>query len=52
MTAHDLKVACPAYKMFNHQGVCERCKHGNLVNVAGSPLHPWLARPAKHLDNG
>ena len=34
MTAHDLKVACPAYKMFNHQGVCERCKHGNLTNVA------------------
>lgn len=34
MTAHDLKVACPAYKMFNQHGVCERCKHGNLLNVA------------------
>lgn len=34
MTAHDLKVACPAYKMYNHLGICERCKHGNLLNVA------------------
>ena len=34
MTAHDLKVACPAYKMFNQHGVCERCRHGNLVHVA------------------
>lgn len=33
MTAHDLKLACPAYKMFNHLGICERCKHGNLTNV-------------------
>jgi len=34
MTAHDLKIACPAYKMFNQHGICERCKHGNLLNVA------------------
>jgi glycosyltransferase involved in cell wall biosynthesis len=33
MTAHDLKIACPAYKMYNQQGVCERCKGGNLSNV-------------------
>jgi len=31
MTAHDLKVACPAYKMLNTQGICERCKNGNLT---------------------
>lgn len=34
MTAHDLKLACPAYKMLNDRGICERCKHGNLMNVA------------------
>jgi glycosyltransferase involved in cell wall biosynthesis len=34
MTAHDLKIACPAYKMFNRTGVCERCKGGNFLNVA------------------
>ncbi len=33
MTAHDLKLACPAYKMYNEQGLCERCKGGNLTNV-------------------
>jgi len=34
MTAHDLKLACPAYKMLNRNGICERCKHGNLLHVA------------------
>lgn len=33
LTAHDLKIACPAYKMLNRSGVCERCKGGNLLNV-------------------
>lgn len=33
MTAHDLKIACPAYKMLNHTGVCERCKDGSVLNV-------------------
>jgi glycosyltransferase involved in cell wall biosynthesis len=33
MTAHDLKIACPAYKMLNDTGVCEKCKDGSLVNV-------------------
>lgn len=33
MTAHDLKIACPAYKMLNSTGVCERCKNGSVVNV-------------------
>lgn len=33
MTAHDLKIACPAYKMLNNTGVCEKCKGGNLFNV-------------------
>ncbi len=33
MTAHDLKLACPAYKMLTHDGICERCKDGNLLNV-------------------
>ncbi len=33
MTAHDLKLACPAYKMFNRRGVCERCRTGNLLHL-------------------
>lgn len=33
MTAHDLKVACPAYKMLNRTGVCERCKVGSVLNA-------------------
>jgi glycosyltransferase involved in cell wall biosynthesis len=33
MTAHDLKIACPAYKMLNRSGVCERCKDGSVFNV-------------------
>jgi glycosyltransferase involved in cell wall biosynthesis len=33
MTAHDLKIACPAYKMLNETGICEKCKGGNLLNV-------------------
>lgn len=33
MTLHDLKIACPAYQMLTHDGVCERCKGGKLHNV-------------------
>lgn len=33
LTAHDLKIACPAYKMYNAYGICERCKGGNFSNV-------------------
>ncbi len=33
MTAHDLKLACPAYKMLNRGGICERCKGGKVLNV-------------------
>lgn len=33
LTAHDLKIACPAYKMLNATGVCERCKTGSVLNV-------------------
>lgn len=33
LTAHDLKIACPAYKMLNTDGVCERCKGGKVWNV-------------------
>lgn len=34
ITAHELKLACPAYKMMNDDGVCERCKGGKVWNVA------------------
>ncbi|MFG6447015.1 glycosyltransferase [Roseateles sp. BYS180W] len=33
MTAHDLKLACPAYKMLNAGGICEKCKDGSVLNV-------------------
>ncbi|HWU12822.1 MAG TPA: glycosyltransferase [Caulobacter sp.] len=34
LTAHDLKLACPAYTMLSPEGVCERCKGGKVWNVA------------------
>lgn len=34
MTLHDLKLACPAYSMLTHDGVCERCRGGRLFRVA------------------
>lgn len=36
MTQHDLKLACPAYKMLNAGGVCEKCRGGNLLNVVAN----------------
>lgn len=33
LTAHDLKIACPAYKMMHSGGICEDCKGGNLFNL-------------------
>ena len=33
LTLHDLKIACPSYKMLAHDGICERCKGGALRNV-------------------
>ena len=33
MTAHDLKLACPAYKMLRDGKVCEDCKGGRIHNV-------------------
>lgn len=33
MTLHDLKLACPAYKMLTHDGICERCKGGAIWNL-------------------
>jgi glycosyltransferase involved in cell wall biosynthesis len=33
LTLHDLKLACPAYKMYTQSEVCERCRGGALRNV-------------------
>jgi glycosyltransferase involved in cell wall biosynthesis len=33
MTLHDLKIACPAYHMFDGRRICEKCKGGQLHNV-------------------
>lgn len=33
MTAHDLKLACPAYKMLTHGSICEKCRGGRIHNV-------------------
>lgn len=44
MTAHDLKLACPAYKMLNNNGICEKCKDGNLLHlVKNRCIHGSLA---------
>jgi glycosyltransferase involved in cell wall biosynthesis len=34
LTAHDLKMLCPSYKMISRSEVCERCKGGRLWNLA------------------
>lgn len=36
LTAHDLKIACPAYKMLNRNGICERCRDGTFLNVVAN----------------
>ena len=33
MTAHDLKLACPSYKMLRDGAVCEDCRGGHIYNV-------------------
>ena len=33
LTLHDLKIACPAYSMLAHDGICERCRGGRIYNV-------------------
>ncbi len=33
LTLHDLKIACPAYTMLAHDGICERCRGGRVHNV-------------------
>ena len=33
MTLHDLKLACPAYHMFNRGEVCEQCKERGTFSV-------------------
>ena len=44
LTAHDLKIACPAYKMMNSGGICERCKSGNYLHMLKHKcLHNSLA---------
>jgi glycosyltransferase involved in cell wall biosynthesis len=32
LTAHDLKLICPNYRMLDRDGICERCKGGRLWN--------------------
>jgi len=41
LTLHDFKLACPAYSMFTHDGVCERCKNNKLYNIL---LHRCIKR--------
>jgi glycosyltransferase involved in cell wall biosynthesis len=33
LTLHDLKLVCPAYKMYTEGAVCEQCRGGALRNV-------------------
>lgn len=47
MTAHDYKLACPAYLMLNRTGVCERCKTGSVLNcIRFRCIHGSLALSA------
>jgi glycosyltransferase involved in cell wall biosynthesis len=34
LTLHDLKIACPAYRMLASDGICERCRGGKIYNVS------------------
>lgn len=36
MTVHDLKLACPAYKMLVDGHICEQCKGGHIYNVVAN----------------
>ncbi len=36
LTTHDLKLACPAYQMITHDGVCERCKGNKTRHVVAN----------------
>lgn len=36
LTLHDLKIACPAYKMLNSNGICEQCKGGAHRHVVSN----------------
>lgn len=48
MTAHDLKLLCPAYRMHNGREVCERCKPNKVWNCAtNSCIH--ASRPLSAL---
>ncbi|MCZ7562773.1 MAG: glycosyltransferase family 4 protein [Burkholderiales bacterium] len=31
LTAHDFKLLCPAYKMHNQRGICERCRSSKIL---------------------
>ena len=42
MTAHDLKIACPAYKMLNSTGVCERCNNGSVLMCSNTVVFAVL----------
>ncbi len=33
LTTHDLKLACPAYRMLDGDTLCERCRGGRIHNV-------------------
>lgn len=33
LTAHDYKLLCPAYKMFDGKSICEDCQGGNLASL-------------------
>lgn len=36
MTLHDLKLACPAYKMLSNNVLCEKCKNGKIYNLVAN----------------
>lgn len=44
LTAHDYKLACPAYKMFDGVAICEQCRGGRLFPLVRKRcLHDSMA---------
>jgi glycosyltransferase involved in cell wall biosynthesis len=39
MTAHDYKVVCPNYSLFNGYEICEKCRDGKIYHVLLSGCH-------------
>jgi len=51
MTLHDLKLACPNYKMRTDGKICETVYHWGLPSRGAAPLHPGIGRRERVVRN-